>query len=83
MVANLPAFLTGREQWQVFWQFNSDRGADLGSLWLVLAQARDLALQAEHHQHRLVGAARAVVRWACWCSGCGRRRRRGWPSWGS
>ena len=47
VVANLPAFVTGRQQWQVFWQFNSDRGADLGSLWLVVAQARDLALRAE------------------------------------
>ncbi len=38
-VANLPAWLTGFEQWKVFWTFNSDRGADLGSLWLVLAHA--------------------------------------------
>ena len=59
VVANLPAYLTGREQWQVFWTFNSDRGADLGSLWLVLAQARDPALRAEHHQRRLVAVLRA------------------------
>ncbi len=38
-VANLPAWLTGFEQWKVFWTFNSDRGADLGSLWLVLQHA--------------------------------------------
>ncbi len=38
-VANLPAWLTGPEQWKVFWTFNSERGADLGSLWLVLAHA--------------------------------------------
>ena len=82
-MANLPAYLTGREQWQVFWQFNSDRGADLGSLWLVVAQARDLALQAEHHQHRLVGVPRGCGAWVSWCSGCGRRRRRGWRSSGS
>jgi uncharacterized membrane protein len=63
VVANLPAFVTGREQWQVFWQFNSDRGADLGSLWLVVAQARDLALQAETIN---------AVSWAllgAWCLG--------------
>ena len=35
-VAQVPAWATGPEQWQVFWRFNSDRGADLGSLWLVL-----------------------------------------------
>lgn len=37
-VAQLPAWLTGFPEWQVFWTFNSDRGADLGSLWLVLDQ---------------------------------------------
>jgi uncharacterized membrane protein len=38
-LANLPAWLTGFEQWKVFWTFNSDRGADLGSLWLLLQHA--------------------------------------------
>ncbi|MBA2955045.1 DUF2029 domain-containing protein [Nocardioides sp. MAH-18] len=41
VVANLPALATGAEQWKVFWHFNSDRGADLGSIWLVVQQARD------------------------------------------
>jgi uncharacterized membrane protein len=40
-VANLPAYLTGSEQWQVFWTFNADRGSDLGSIWLVLSEALD------------------------------------------
>lgn len=39
VLANLPAWLTGLEQWKVFWRFNADRGADLGSLWLVLQHA--------------------------------------------
>ncbi|MBD8871019.1 glycosyltransferase family 87 protein [Nocardioides donggukensis] len=39
LVANAPALLTGPREWTVFWTFNSDRGADLGSLWLVWAQA--------------------------------------------
>ncbi|GAB3198463.1 glycosyltransferase 87 family protein [Nocardioides hungaricus] len=43
LVANLPAYLSGREEWQVFWTFNSDRGADLGSMWLVVQQALDRA----------------------------------------
>jgi uncharacterized membrane protein len=37
-VVNLPALLGNPETWKVFWSFNSDRGADLGSLWLVLSQ---------------------------------------------
>ncbi|MCW2759928.1 MAG: integral rane protein [Marmoricola sp.] len=37
VLANAPAWLTGYEQWKVFWTFNADRGADLGSIWLVLA----------------------------------------------
>ncbi|CAM3191160.1 glycosyltransferase 87 family protein [Nocardioides dubius] len=39
LLANLPAMLTGWEEWKVFWSFNSERGADLGSIWLVLSQA--------------------------------------------
>ncbi len=39
LVANAPAMLFGFEQWKVFWKFNSERGADLGSLWLVWTQA--------------------------------------------
>lgn len=38
LVANLPAMLSSFESWKLFWSFNSDRGADLGSLWLVLQQ---------------------------------------------
>jgi uncharacterized membrane protein len=38
LVVNAPAFLGGRKEWNVFWTFNSHRGADLGSLWLMLDQ---------------------------------------------
>lgn len=41
VVANLPAYLSGPSEWKVFWSFNSHRGADLGSLWLVAQQALD------------------------------------------
>ena len=41
VVANAPAYLTGPDEWKVFWTFNSERGADLGSLWLVVQQALD------------------------------------------
>ncbi len=39
LLVNLPAFVTGRDEWEVFWRFNSERGADLGSIWLVISQA--------------------------------------------
>ncbi|MFL6061223.1 MAG: glycosyltransferase family 87 protein [Marmoricola sp.] len=38
IVVNLPALLGNASAWKVFWSFNSSRGADLGSFWLVLAQ---------------------------------------------
>ncbi len=37
VLVNLPALLTGPARWKVFWTFNSDRGPDLGSLWLFAA----------------------------------------------
>jgi uncharacterized membrane protein len=39
LVVNLPAMLYGFDQWKYFWVFNKDRGAELGSLWLVWSQA--------------------------------------------
>jgi len=44
LVTNAPAFLSGRDEWLVFWGFNSDRGADLGSIWLVVSQAADTVI---------------------------------------
>jgi uncharacterized membrane protein len=38
LLLNLPPMLYGFAQWKVFWSFNDDRGADLGSLWLVWQQ---------------------------------------------
>ncbi|MDN5893527.1 MAG: glycosyltransferase 87 family protein [Nocardioides sp.] len=38
-VTNAPAWLSGREQWDVFWKFNEERGADLGSVWMLFQQA--------------------------------------------
>lgn len=39
LLVNAPAWLTGQDQWKVFWEFNDERGADLGSFWLILSQA--------------------------------------------
>ncbi len=38
LLVNVPAMLYGFAQWKVFWSFNDDRGADLGSIWLVIQQ---------------------------------------------
>jgi uncharacterized membrane protein len=39
LLVNAPAMVYGFDQWKVFWSFNDERGADLGSPWLVLQQA--------------------------------------------
>jgi uncharacterized membrane protein len=54
LVANLPALLTGASAWKVFWTFNQDRGADLGSLWLVADQ---LGTHSSAHRINLVSGA--------------------------
>jgi uncharacterized membrane protein len=62
LLFNAPAYLSGAEQWKVFWRFNSSRGPDLGSIWLVISQAG----------HTTIGAA-SVNHWswaffALWCA---------------
>jgi uncharacterized membrane protein len=63
LVVNAPAVLTGVEQWKVFWTFNSDRTADLGSAWLVIAQATDTAFSAHTINVWSYGL------FAVWCAG--------------
>ena len=38
VLAQVPAWLGDWDRWTLFWTFNSDRGADLGSLWLIVQQ---------------------------------------------
>jgi uncharacterized membrane protein len=38
VVCNLPAVLVHLDGWQGFWSFNQERGADLGSVWLLAQQ---------------------------------------------
>ncbi len=63
LLVDLPAYVSGPEQWAHFWSFNSDRGADLGSLWLVLDQATDGALASTTVNHWSLGI------FALWCAG--------------
>ncbi len=61
IVVNIPAMLTGMESWKVFWSFNSERAADLGSLWLVADQ---LGVATDAH---LIN----VVSWIAFLAACG------------
>jgi uncharacterized membrane protein len=63
VVVDLPAFVSGPEQWAHFWTFNSDRGADLGSLWLVVDQATDGAFSSDTVNVWSLGI------FAAWCAG--------------
>jgi uncharacterized membrane protein len=59
---NAPAYLSGRHEWKVFWTFNSHRGADLGSVWLMLGQMT---------HHTASAHTINVVSWAfflVWCA---------------
>ncbi|HEX2895854.1 MAG TPA: glycosyltransferase 87 family protein [Marmoricola sp.] len=51
LVVNLPAMITGGTAWTYFWTFNSRRGADLGSLWLVADQ---LGVHSDAHRINVV-----------------------------
>ena len=53
-LANVPALLTGASAWKVFWTFNEERGADLGSLWLLADQ---LGVHSDAHRINLVSGA--------------------------
>ncbi|HEX5087474.1 MAG TPA: glycosyltransferase 87 family protein [Nocardioides sp.] len=48
---NAPAYLSGRAEWMRFWEFNSERGPDLGSGWLVLSQIRETTISAGTVNH--------------------------------
>lgn len=39
LLVNMPVFFASPTGWLYFWQFNVDRGADLGSVWYVLSLA--------------------------------------------
>ena len=64
-MVNLPAYLSGPEQWKVFWSFNADRGADLGSVWLVIAQAARHGFAVDTI-NLCRGSSSAPGAWASW-----------------
>jgi uncharacterized membrane protein len=62
VILNAPAFFGGRAEWNVFWSYNSHRGADLGSVWLMLQQMT---------QHTSAVHTINVVSWlffGAWCA---------------
>jgi uncharacterized membrane protein len=63
VVVNAPGYLSGPHEWNVFWTFNAQRHADLGSLWLVAQQF----FNASYSPHLI-----NVVSWVFfggWCVG--------------
>ena len=83
-VVNLPAYLSGSDEWKVFWSFNADRGADLGSVWLIIDQLRETGVAVGHRQPVVLDLLRRLVRRgpgarACW-RGVVPTTCRGWPS---
>lgn len=63
LLANLPAYLLGKEQWEVFWSFNAERTADLGSVWMLIDQAGDVGFSA--HTINLW----SWIIFGAWCAG--------------
>ena len=63
LVADAPGYLTGPDAWRVFWSFNSERAADLGSLWIVIQQASGEAVQVATINHWSAGF------FVLWCTG--------------
>ena len=63
LLVNAPAYVTGPTEWAHFWGFNSDRGPDLGSVWLVADQALGGGISATTVN---VGSAAFLV---VWCAG--------------
>ena len=68
VVVDLPALLTGPTEWKVFWTFNSARGADLGSLWLVVEQALDTSSSSFAFDVHTINVWSWVL-FGLWCAG--------------
>jgi uncharacterized membrane protein len=68
VVANLPAYFSGPDEWKVFWTFNSDRGADLGSIWMVIQQAMDTSADHFSFSAHTINVGSWVI-FGVWCVG--------------
>jgi len=51
LLLNAPAYVDGKDEWLRFWTFNSERGPDLGSAWLVIQDASGHAISATTVNH--------------------------------
>jgi uncharacterized membrane protein len=60
LALNVPVMLVNLEGWASFWSFNSERGPDLGSLWLV----------ASHHGYPASAHTINVVSWLFFGGAC-------------
>jgi uncharacterized membrane protein len=60
LALNLPVMALNLEGWTSFWSFNSERGPDLGSLWLI----------ASHHGHPASAHTVNLVSWLFFGGAC-------------
>jgi uncharacterized membrane protein len=60
LAVDAPAMVADFAQWKGFWSFNSGRGADLGSVWLVVQQTG----------HQVPAGTINVVSWAFFATVC-------------
>jgi uncharacterized membrane protein len=61
VAVNLPFYLANPQNWLYFWTFNDDRGADLGSVWLVLSQLGQKAGDLSRAEMVLLVLAAVVI----------------------
>jgi uncharacterized membrane protein len=60
LTLNVPLMVANYEGWKSFWAFNSERGPDLGSLWLIASQ----------HGHEATPHTINLVSWAFFGTAC-------------
>lgn len=61
LAINIPAYFISPQNWLMFWTFNVDRDADLGSIWYVLRLAQIEVTQVSSWMVLLFGVAGIAI----------------------
>jgi uncharacterized membrane protein len=70
LLANLPAMITGWDQWTGYWRWNYGRHAEWGSLWLVAQEAMAKPDSPFQYQAHTLNIA-SVLFFGAWCVALG------------